>query len=885
MTMKLNKYSDNQILEALNARSDSDSGSVSEEATEKTQNKLHRKRTSKLQTRKENDANVSSDEENIFQNVCYALQKKRILLDKKVSLKIKLRRSTEQSLYKIDTDSECDRQRHKKNGNRILKQSRKSCSDVETEDSYNDSTSETRIRNTKELRDLQIGQEILTHSRIRRPPLRLSSYHCDSLDFLNNVQFAQENSPSLRRRKNINYNEDKLLLRAFETKNRTLKDSGNKNKTPRNSRANKRNHVPLIKDNNTDGSTDVEITKTKSLRKSNESENNENSKANDFIARKEATKNARTNKRNRVSLVKDKTTGEKLVPDSEVIEIIEIIDLTSSRKSNDTENNENGNRNDPIARKETIREEQIVSTPSRVRRQKRVIAKDSQEKGQHIDKTQSDSEEFLIDLYKDIKISSAVKATPTRGDKQKRINSESTQKNVQFVGNDKSNEEEDSLADMYKRIKISSAKKNVSTPQKKNNIRRNIEAQLDGTLSSTPKSRSLKHNNLTPSIGKRHNALLKPATPLQEARSRLHVSAVPKSLPCREEEFNSIFTFLKGKLEDKSGGCIYISGVPGTGKTATVNEAVRCLQKLIIKGQLDDFDYVAINGMKLTEPRQSYVQILKQLDGRTVTWEQAYSILEHRFRRTNSKMTLLLVDELDFLCTKRQDVVYNLLDWPTKTTAHLIVVTIANTMDLPERALMGRVTSRLGLTRLTFQPYNYKQLQEIVMSRLKDFNGFRSEAVQLVSRKVSAVSGDARRALDICRRAMEIAESRNAETISLQDVTAAVSEMIASAKVQAIKCCSKMEQMFLQAVSAEVSRTSIEEVYFKNAYRQLESLCSFDGIKIPTVTETLAICGRLGASRLLICEHSRNDIHQKILLNVSTDDIHYALQELDLNSI
>lgn len=99
-------------------------------------------------------------------------------------------------------------------------------------------------------------------------------------------------------------------------------------------------------------------------------------------------------------------------------------------------------------------------------------------------------------------------------------------------------------------------------------------------------------------------------------------------------------------------------------------------------------------------------------------------------------------------------------------------------------------------------------------------------------RKVSAVSGDARRALDICRRAMEIAESRNAETISLQDVTEAVSEMIASPKVQAIKYCSKMEQVFLQAISAEVTRTSIEEVYFKDAYKQFEALCSFDGTRL-----------------------------------------------------
>lgn len=89
---------------------------------------------------------------------------------------------------------------------------------------------------------------------------------------------------------------------------------------------------------------------------------------------------------------------------------------------------------------------------------------------------------------------------------------------------------------------------------------------------------------------------------------------------------------------------------------------------------------------------------------------------------------------MDLLCTKRQDVVYNLLDWPSKNGAKLVVVTIANTMDLPERILMGKVTSRLGLTRLTFPPYNFKQLEAIVESRLKDQNAFSSETVQLVAR-------------------------------------------------------------------------------------------------------------------------------------------------------
>lgn len=54
---------------------------------------------------------------------------------------------------------------------------------------------------------------------------------------------------------------------------------------------------------------------------------------------------------------------------------------------------------------------------------------------------------------------------------------------------------------------------------------------------------------------------------------------------------------------------------------------------------------------------------------------------------------------------------YNLFDWPSCPGSKLIVVAIANTMDLPERIMMNRVSSRLGLTRMTFQPYTFKQLQ------------------------------------------------------------------------------------------------------------------------------------------------------------------------------
>ena len=49
---------------------------------------------------------------------------------------------------------------------------------------------------------------------------------------------------------------------------------------------------------------------------------------------------------------------------------------------------------------------------------------------------------------------------------------------------------------------------------------------------------------------------------------------------------------------------------------------------------------------------------------------------------------------------------------------------------------MNRVSSRLGLTRITFQPYTFRQLQEIVLSRMHEIDVFEEDALQLIARKV-----------------------------------------------------------------------------------------------------------------------------------------------------
>ncbi|CAJ1059496.1 origin recognition complex subunit 1 isoform X1 [Xyrichtys novacula] len=335
---------------------------------------------------------------------------------------------------------------------------------------------------------------------------------------------------------------------------------------------------------------------------------------------------------------------------------------------------------------------------------------------------------------------------------------------------------------------------------------------------STPRT----PHRATPSIPSRSRPARQPANVLEEARIRLHVSSVPESLPCREQEFQDIYSFVESKIIDGTGGCMYISGVPGTGKTATVHEVMRCLQHAADVDEIPPFHFIEINGMKMTDPHQAYVQILQKLTGQKATADHAAALLEKRFSNPAPKResTVLLVDELDLLWTRKQNVMYNLFDWPTRRHARLVVLTIANTMDLPERIMINRVASRLGLTRMSFQPYSFKQLQQIITSRLNKVKAFEEDALQLVSRKVAALSGDARRCLDICRRATEICEHSASDPsatglVGMGHVMDALNEMFSSAYITAIKCASVQEQIFLRAVIAEFRRLGLEEATFQ----------------------------------------------------------------------
>lgn len=411
------------------------------------------------------------------------------------------------------------------------------------------------------------------------------------------------------------------------------------------------------------------------------------------------------------------------------------------------------------------------------------------------------------------------------------------------------------------------------------------------------------------------------ASPFQIARSRLHVSSVPLSLPCREGEFSLVYSHLEAAISDGTGNCIYISGTPGTGKTATVREVVSRLEDAVGQDELDDFIFVEINGMKITDPHQSYSLLWEALKGERASPSQALENLESEFKNPSPRRTpcVVLMDELDQLVTKNQTVMYNFFNWPTLRHSRLIVLAVANTMDLPERTLSNKISSRLGLTRITFPGYTHEQLMQIIQSRLEGVPGniVDPDAIQFASRKVAAVSGDARRALDICRRAVELAEAdapgdfasptkgaSGKGRVTISTIKRAINEATTNPIQQHLRNLPLTSKLLMAALLVRVRRSGLVETTFGETMDELQRVSAYvsraprgmaqvldNGTNSatggggshqrhftrPSYIHTAAM--ELVAAGLINLESHRADRSSKLRLAVADDEVKMALRD------
>ncbi|KAB5551351.1 putative cell division control protein [Coniochaeta sp. 2T2.1] len=278
------------------------------------------------------------------------------------------------------------------------------------------------------------------------------------------------------------------------------------------------------------------------------------------------------------------------------------------------------------------------------------------------------------------------------------------------------------------------------------------------------------------SVGKVSRRLT-PQTPLtptscqtiyHAARQLFSRSSNPGQLIGRQNERDQLNTFLERCSTTRPSGCLYVSGPPGTGKSAMVNavtEGVAAASPNIRKAY--------INCMSIKNSKELYITLLEQLNLEVdVSEDDAVAALQKIFapKKKSEDVFLIVLDEIDHIVTLDLESLYRLFEWSLQKTSRLALVGIANALDLTDRFLPRLKSRNLKPELLPFLPYTSAQIKEVITSKLKSLMPedagnknhlpfFHPAAIELCSRKVSTQTGDLRRAFEICRRAIDLVES------------------------------------------------------------------------------------------------------------------------------
>ncbi|KAM9490986.1 cell division control protein 6 homolog [Salvelinus alpinus] len=368
-------------------------------------------------------------------------------------------------------------------------------------------------------------------------------------------------------------------------------------------------------------------------------------------------------------------------------------------------------------------------------------------------------------------------------------------------------------------------------------------------------------------------------------KQALH-TAVPERLLSREAERSSIRSFLEDKALKARPASLYISGAPGTGKTACLNCV---LQEM--KDELKEIQTVVINCMALRSSHAIFPLLAEKLGA---SGSHTDTKLQ-RLLTSTGPTVLLVLDEMDQLDSKAQDVLYTIFEWPYLPKSRLCLIGIANALDLTDRILPRlQALPRCRPQLLHFPPYSRQELAAIVQDRLTRVSGeglIDASAVQFCARKVSAVSGDARKVLDICRRAVELVESddrkKAAETtesrVSVPQVARVLSEVYGDRMSSSEGESFPLQQKLLVCCLLLLTRNGKNKEFPLGKLHEVYSrICAKRQVGSVGQGECLSLCSLLESRGIFALKKAKEARLTKVSLKIEERDVENALKDRTL---
>ncbi len=271
-------------------------------------------------------------------------------------------------------------------------------------------------------------------------------------------------------------------------------------------------------------------------------------------------------------------------------------------------------------------------------------------------------------------------------------------------------------------------------------------------------------------------------------RNALEPSFIPQELPHRDKEIQKVAEITACALMGDAPPSLLCYGMTGTGKTATIRYISQKLAQQII-----DYKpwWIYINCNVVSTPYRILAHIYNTISGREklpptglpkdIIFKKLLGLLD---QTVGNSICFLVLDEIDKLIENKKlgnEILYDLTNLNEDLDiCRTSLIGISNDLKFRDN-LDPRVLSRLGEEPpIIFHPYNATQLGDILKDRadITFYEGvLEGGVINLCAALAAKEDGDARKALQLLRKAGELAQRAQNKMITAKHVDEAQNEL------------------------------------------------------------------------------------------------------------
>ena len=375
-------------------------------------------------------------------------------------------------------------------------------------------------------------------------------------------------------------------------------------------------------------------------------------------------------------------------------------------------------------------------------------------------------------------------------------------------------------------------------------------------------------------------------TEIFQNKEVLRPNYTPDNLPHRDKQIQSLVSILVPAVRGDTPSNILIYGKTGTGKTAVVKFVGQELE------ETSEFHgmacYVLYVNCEIVDTQYRLLATLAKLVGKEVpmTGWPTDQVFEE-FKKTVDKekrVVIIIMDEIDKLVRKGDDVLYNLSRINTDLkNARISLIGISNDLKFTE-FLDPRVKSSLGEEEIIFPPYDANQIHDILEQRAGmafKSNMLDETVIRLCAAFAAQEHGDARRALDLLRVSGEIAERTKSPVVEEKHVRVAQEKIENDRVVEVVRTLPTQSKLVLLSVLL-LSKIRKNNVSTGEAYTIYKQMCNDIGSDILTqrrITDLISELDMLGIINAMVVSKGRYGRTKEISLSVPMGDTKGVLME------